>query len=331
VRAILEHNLPFSSANSNEEAHAIDLRSWGYHGNDGNVFHNTTRKGSAFGPSFGEGDTIGCGISVDGTSLFFTKNGELLGTAFSNLQLPQPDSSDGEGGARSKKKQHGGYKLFAVIAADCAIDVMVNHGAAPFVWKPPTGTLPISLEIYNLVSSKDNTISTARKAFSESVESPLATIPNEVLVDILAEVIASPRECLVLSSVCHKWRQLLTHGANGLWQAWAIRRWPTLRHRSQSMVITSWFAFVVRRMGKIAEVSQSSSSVAALHREPPIENCGEWEFMCPLLWSTLQKTEDKSGPILRSVQGERLLLLRTFPFLSDTNLNLAGITSTVAR
>jgi hypothetical protein len=59
--------------------------SWGYHGDDGHVFHNSGFKSRAYGPSFGEGDTIGCGMRDDGQSIFFTKNGISLGVAFPNI------------------------------------------------------------------------------------------------------------------------------------------------------------------------------------------------------------------------------------------------------
>ena len=54
--------------------------SWGYHGDDGTVFHDST-----YGmpdlqyPTFGKGDTVGCGLDKK-NRIFFTMNGEKLGS-----------------------------------------------------------------------------------------------------------------------------------------------------------------------------------------------------------------------------------------------------------
>ncbi|KDE02423.1 hypothetical protein MVLG_07019 [Microbotryum lychnidis-dioicae p1A1 Lamole] len=78
--------------------------SWGYHGDDGRAFC-CLGTGEPYGPTFTTGDVIGCGIDWTGMApqsmkerhrpkdadkkgggrAFFTKNGEFLGYAFSNL------------------------------------------------------------------------------------------------------------------------------------------------------------------------------------------------------------------------------------------------------
>jgi hypothetical protein len=59
-----------------------DSRSFGYHGDDGHYFHGDG-VGIEFGPPFGSGDTVGCGIVypplVRSGRLFFTKNGRYIG------------------------------------------------------------------------------------------------------------------------------------------------------------------------------------------------------------------------------------------------------------
>ncbi|KAG0345116.1 Ran-binding protein 10 [Podila humilis] len=61
--------------------------SWGYHGDDGNSFGGCGN-GRPFGPVFTTGDTVGCGVNFRDMSLFYTKNGVYLGTAFRDLKGP---------------------------------------------------------------------------------------------------------------------------------------------------------------------------------------------------------------------------------------------------
>ncbi|CEP00944.1 B30.2/SPRY domain-containing protein [Plasmodiophora brassicae] len=60
--------------------------SFGYHGDDGFKFHNDG-SGAAFACRFGPGDTVGCGVDWDRDAVFFTRNGDLVGTAFPNASL----------------------------------------------------------------------------------------------------------------------------------------------------------------------------------------------------------------------------------------------------
>lgn len=52
--------------------------SWGYHGDDGNVFASQN-VGKHYGPPFAAGDTIGCGVNFRTGTAFFTRNGKHLG------------------------------------------------------------------------------------------------------------------------------------------------------------------------------------------------------------------------------------------------------------
>ncbi|RKL35155.1 hypothetical protein BFJ70_g8013 [Fusarium oxysporum] len=61
--------------------------SWGYHGDDGNAFGEiNTSRGSPYGPTFGHGDVIGCGVNFDKEIAFYTKNGEVIGRAFTDVR-----------------------------------------------------------------------------------------------------------------------------------------------------------------------------------------------------------------------------------------------------
>ena len=80
-----------------------DKYSFAWHGDDGNRFHNAGA-GRAFGPSFGVGDTVGCGIDYskclptkwgstqqpDEARIFFTLNGQYVGNAFGCVDVTNP-------------------------------------------------------------------------------------------------------------------------------------------------------------------------------------------------------------------------------------------------
>jgi hypothetical protein len=51
---------------------------WGYHGDDGETFDERAT-GTKYGPTYGAGDTVGCGVEFLKRSAFFTKNGSYLG------------------------------------------------------------------------------------------------------------------------------------------------------------------------------------------------------------------------------------------------------------
>lgn len=62
-----------------------DRQSFGYHGDDGGIFHATGGMLKQFGPKFGSGDTIGCGIDYLSKGIFYTLNGKFLGYAWDNI------------------------------------------------------------------------------------------------------------------------------------------------------------------------------------------------------------------------------------------------------
>ena len=53
-------------------------KSWGYHGDDGNIIDGQC-PAKLFGPKFGDGDTIGCGVNFVEEIAFYTKNGDIIG------------------------------------------------------------------------------------------------------------------------------------------------------------------------------------------------------------------------------------------------------------
>ncbi|RDB28553.1 Ran-binding protein 9 [Hypsizygus marmoreus] len=61
-----------------------ETNSWGYHGDDGCSFA-AEKSGTQYGPTFGTGDIIGCGIDFTTYRAFFTKNGTLIGPVFEGI------------------------------------------------------------------------------------------------------------------------------------------------------------------------------------------------------------------------------------------------------
>jgi hypothetical protein len=56
-----------------------DSSSWGYHGDDGGLFHGSAYSAQCYGVEFGTKDVVGCGFNAGENTIFFTINGRLLG------------------------------------------------------------------------------------------------------------------------------------------------------------------------------------------------------------------------------------------------------------
>lgn len=89
-----------------------DSQSFGYHGDDGAIFHGQGKHLSSYGPTYGLHDTIGCGVNYVDRSIFFTLNGAYLGVAFSEVSLTD--------------------ELYPVVGIDASYAVSWNFGATPF-------------------------------------------------------------------------------------------------------------------------------------------------------------------------------------------------------
>ncbi len=92
-----------------------DEHSFGYHGDDGGIFHGHGDMLRRYGPSFGPGDTVGCGLDYSTRKVFFVKNGEFLGWAFENVDEEMLDRG-----------------LYPTVGVDTECPVHVNFGKLPF-------------------------------------------------------------------------------------------------------------------------------------------------------------------------------------------------------
>ncbi|KAE9002628.1 hypothetical protein PR003_g19229 [Phytophthora rubi] len=92
-------------------------KSFGYHGDDGRFYRQTTR-GQLFGPRFGVNDTVGCGVrrnmSTEHSHVFFTSNGG---------ELPRAEESEIE-------NLHTSW--YPAVGVDSYNEVRVNFGQEPF-------------------------------------------------------------------------------------------------------------------------------------------------------------------------------------------------------
>jgi len=90
-----------------------DQLSYGYHGDDGGIFHSSGGMIKEFGPKYGPGDTVGCGIDYISKGIFYTLNGEFLGYAWKRLS--DRILEDG---------------LFPVVGIDTNSPIRLNLGSA---------------------------------------------------------------------------------------------------------------------------------------------------------------------------------------------------------
>ncbi|KAK0515924.1 hypothetical protein JMJ35_001958 [Cladonia borealis] len=85
--------------------------SWGYHGDDGMKFNNSTTQGLRYSTKYNTNDIVGCGVNMQTGKLFFTKNGVNL--AFANVRGTL-------------------YPMIGFCERDAQI--LVNFGASPFIY-----------------------------------------------------------------------------------------------------------------------------------------------------------------------------------------------------
>lgn len=129
-----------------------DSQSFGYHGDDGGIFHSSGGMVERFGPCFGPGDTVGCGVDYVVKGVFFTLNGKFLGYGWKGLD-------------ESLLFQD----LYPIVGIDTNATIEMNFGSKPFQYNLSERTLPhkpLIASHYQLLGGKrqeDDGVSTSLK------------------------------------------------------------------------------------------------------------------------------------------------------------------------
>jgi len=89
-----------------------DSSSYGYHGDDGGIFHSRGEMLRKYGPKYGEGDTVGCGVNYENGGIFYTLNGNFLGYAWCDLFVVQEGNTD----------------LYPTVGVDTSCPLFLNFG-----------------------------------------------------------------------------------------------------------------------------------------------------------------------------------------------------------
>lgn len=120
-----------------------DQNSCAYYGENG-YYHHASAEGEPFGPSFGAGDTIGCGIIypplVQKPRLFFTYNGVLVGVLEMNLAFafrpwfPVLVRTHSRFNIYLNKFNSYYFNISFCQGMDSHEEVSVNFGEAPFAF-----------------------------------------------------------------------------------------------------------------------------------------------------------------------------------------------------
>ncbi|KAH8732704.1 ankyrin repeat-containing domain protein [Phaeosphaeriaceae sp. PMI808] len=93
---------------------APSARSWGYHGDDGGLYHSDREDGqkTATELRYGIGHTVGCGVDLTTQTMWFTRNGQRLQGEFTGVR----------------------GRLFPLLGLKGEVEVKTNF-AGPFLWK----------------------------------------------------------------------------------------------------------------------------------------------------------------------------------------------------
>ncbi|KAJ5895567.1 hypothetical protein N7495_007258 [Penicillium taxi] len=111
-----------------------EQESWGYHGDDGKSFFGEVQgQGRNYGPTFGLGDIVGCGVNFSNGTGFFTKNGVFLGEMSFLKTTTRADQAEGPGIAFHDLRN---VKLYPSVGMkkQRIVALKTNFGQEPFLF-----------------------------------------------------------------------------------------------------------------------------------------------------------------------------------------------------
>ena len=96
---------------------APSARSWAYHGDDGGMGDSASRFDADEERRYKPGDTVGCGVDFNKSTMWFTKNGVKVDWEFEDVS----------------------GRLFPLIGLAARLDLETNFGSKPFMWEDDGG------------------------------------------------------------------------------------------------------------------------------------------------------------------------------------------------
>ncbi|KAL1503348.1 hypothetical protein AB1Y20_011400 [Prymnesium parvum] len=151
-----------------------EANTYAYLGEDGKRY-NDCERGEPYGPTFGTGDVVGCGLLCDRREVFFTKNGKHLGVAFSDIACSLYPTVSLHSPNESVRVNLGGTP-FTFDLDGLVRDARREKLAQVMLYKLPSGVMSKLIEAYLLHYTFDGTLAKLRE--SAGIADGGAATPN---------------------------------------------------------------------------------------------------------------------------------------------------------